>query len=162
MIYKALLVFLISLTSVLGLDAQNLNLDKYDIFLRDTLISKSDFIKNGKNLDSLQVKYLTFKPIADGQKKIYFLTRQLSAQGEIKNKKENGFWTYWHENGQKAREGSFEEGKRTGEHIYWYTNGNLRGVGNFKNDKYDGKWIMYNEDGSEKTEQFYKGGELVK
>ena len=70
--------------------------------------------------------------------------------------------TYWHENGQKAREGSFDGGKRTGTHTYWYPNGNLRGIGNFKNDKYDGKWIMRKEDGSEAIEQFYKDGELVK
>ena len=113
-------------------------------------------------MDSARAKLLTFKPITDGPKNVYYLNGQLSGQGEIKNKKENGFWTYWHENGQKAREGSFDAGKRTGTHTYWYPNGNLRGVGNFKNDKYDGKWTMHKEDVSETIEQFYKDGELVK
>ncbi|MBZ0245581.1 MAG: hypothetical protein K8H85_06525 [Cyclobacteriaceae bacterium] len=139
-----------------------MNLDEYDVFIQDTLINKSDFVKNEKILDSSRLKYLTFKPITDGQKRIYYLSGQLSGQGEIKNKKEDGLWIYWHENGQKAREGSFKQGKRTGTHTYWYSNGNLRGIGSFKNDKYDGKWTMYKEDGSETIEQFYKDGELVK
>lgn len=145
--------------SLLG---QNLSLDEYDIYIRDTLINKADFIKNGNRLDSIRSKYVAFKPIKDGIRKIYYLNGQLSGQGEIKNKKENGPWVYWHENGQKAREGNFNEGKRTGTHTYWYPNGNLRGIGNFKDDKYDGKWTMYKEDGSDETIQFYKGGELVK
>ena len=161
MIKKTLLLLAISLATI-TLHGQNLNLDEYDIFIGNTLINKTDFIKNGKSLSSERAKLLTFKPITDGHKKIYYLNGQLSGQGEIKNKKENGLWIYWHENGQKAREGSFDEGKRTGTHTYWYPNGNLRGVGNFKNDKYDGKWTMHKEDGSETIEQFYKDGALVK
>lgn len=159
---KASLTFSILFILTFTLHGQNLNLEEYDIFIGDTVINKTDFINNGKGLDSIRAKLLTFKPIVDGQRKIYYLNGQLSGQGEIKNKKENGPWTYWHENGQKAREGSFSEGMRTGTHTYWYPNGKLRGVGNFRNDKYDGKWTMYKEDGSEVIEQFYKNGELVK
>jgi antitoxin component YwqK of YwqJK toxin-antitoxin module len=162
MIKKTFLIFATSFLVTITLHGQNLNLDEYDIFIGDTLINKTDFIKNGKSLNSERAKLLTFKPITDGQKEIYYLNGQLSGQGEIKNKKENGLWTYWHENGQKAREGSFDQGKRTGTHTYWYPNGNVRGIGNFKNDKYDGKWTMHKEDGSETIEQLYKDGELVK
>jgi len=162
MIKTTFFIFAISFLVTIALHGQNLNLDEYDIFIGDTLINKADFIKNGKSLDSTRAELLTFKPITDGQKKIYYLNGQLSGQGEIRNKTENGPWTYWHENGQKAREGSFDEGKRTGTHTYWYPNGKMRGIGNFKNDKYDGKWTMYKEDGSETIEQFYKDGELVK
>lgn len=49
--------------------AQNLNLKEYDIFIADTLINKSEFLEKGKDLDSGRLKYLTFKPITDGQKK---------------------------------------------------------------------------------------------
>lgn len=142
---------------------------------RNAIRELSIRVKTEANTDSIKVllhrksqvhskraKLLTFKPITDGQKKIYYLNGQLSGQGETKNKKENGPWTYWHESGQKSREGSFDEGRRTGTHTYWFSNGNLRGLGNFKNDKYDGKWTMYKEDGSETLEQFYKNGELVK
>ncbi len=162
MIKNIILIVFFSLASTIGLRGQNINFDDYDIFLSDTLICKADFVKNGKSIDSLRLKYLTFKPIADGDKKIYYLNGQLYGQGQIKNKKENGLWVYWHENGQKAREGHFEEGIKTGIHTYWYKSGNLRGVGSFKNDKYEGKWTMYKEDNSESIVQFYKNGELVK
>ncbi len=162
MINKIFLVFIILLSRTFSLLGQNFNMDEYDILIRDTLINKTDFIKNGSRLDSTRAKYLSFKVIKDGVRKIYYLNGRLSGQGEIKNKKENGTWIYWHENGQKAREGGFDEGKRIGTHTYWYPNGQLRGVGNFKDDKYDGKWTMYKEDGSDTTIQFYKNGELVK
>ena len=87
MIKKASLLFAISLMTM-ALHGQNLNLDEYDIFIGDTLINKTDFIKNAKNLNSERAKLLSFKPITDGQKKIYYLNGQLSGQGEIKNKKE--------------------------------------------------------------------------
>ncbi len=158
---KIFLVIVILFSVAISLLGQNLSLDESDIYIRDTLINKTDFIKNANRLDSIRSKYVTFKPIKDGVRKVYYLNGQLSGQGEIKNKKETGLWIYWHENGQKAREGNFDEGKRTGTHTYWYPNGRLRGIGGFKDDKYDGKWIMYKEDGSDKTVQFYKNGELV-
>ncbi len=161
MIKKGFLFSSILFSSIVTLYGQNLNLDEYDIVIQDTLINKSDFIRNGKNLDSIRLKFLTFTPKSDGQKSIYYLSGELSGQGNIKSKKEDGFWVFWHKNGQKAREGSFEQGKRIGTHKYWYPSGKLRGVGNFWNDTYHGKWTMYKEDGVEKEEKFYKEGKLI-
>jgi len=158
-------IFII-LSLILGLTgiafSQNLDLNKYDVFLNDSLICKSDFLKNSSKLDSSRLKDLTFKPISDGKKIIYYLNGKMYAKGDIKNKKEDGFWTYWHENEKKAREGGYTNGLRTGTHTYWYKNGNIRGVGNFKNDKYHGKWTMHKEDKSEVVEQLYKKGKLIK
>lgn len=159
---KSLVLLFFLLLCSPALLAQNVNLDNYDVYMGDTLISKTDFLNKSKSLSGERMKQLKFRPISDGQKKYYYLNGQVYSEGEIRNKKENGFWTYWHENGQKAREGSFEQGKRTGTHTYWYPNGNLRGVGNFKDDKYDGKWTMYNEEGVKVEEQVYRNGELVK
>ena len=162
MVKKGLLFFILQVNVTLIASGQNLNLDKYDVSIYDSLISKSEFIKNGKSLDSSRLKQLTFNPIVDGIRKVYYLNGKLHSEGEIKNQKEEGFWIYWHENGTKAREGSFKNGKREGTHKYWYPNGTIRGEGNFKGDQYDGKWTMYKEDGSEVVEQYYKGGQLVK
>lgn len=60
---------------------------------------------------------MTFIPMKDGLNKIYYLDGHIYSQGEIKNKKENCFWIYWYEDGQKAREANFDNGKRTGTHI---------------------------------------------
>ncbi len=87
---KIFLVFIILISGGFSLFGQNFNMDEYDIYIRDTLINKTDFIKNGNRLDSIRAKYLSFKLIKDGVRKIYYLNGQLSGQGEIKNKKENG------------------------------------------------------------------------
>jgi antitoxin component YwqK of YwqJK toxin-antitoxin module len=159
---KRLTILILPLFFSLLASGQNLDLNKYDISINDTLIDKSDFIENAKSLDSTRMKHLVFKPRSDGYKKIYYLNGQLSSQGEIKNGKEEGFWTYWYDNGKKAREGNFVQGKRDGTHKYWFPDGRLRGEGGFKNDVYDGKWVMYKEDGSGSVEQTYKNGKLVK
>jgi antitoxin component YwqK of YwqJK toxin-antitoxin module len=159
---KRLTILILLLLFSFFAKAQNVDLEKYDISINDTLISKFDFMKNVKTLDSTRLKHLEFKPISDGHKNIYYLNGQLYSQGEIKNGKEEGFWTYWYDDGKKASEGNFVQGKREGAYKYWFPNGRVRAEGMFKNDKYDGKWIMYEEDGSGSVEKNYKNGELVK
>src|SRR5690554_2993865 len=152
---KKIWIFITTLFSVLNLYSQDLNLDEYEIYINDTLISKSDFIKNGQNLSEEKAKSLVFKPISNGDKKAFFLNGEIHSRGKIKDLKENGFWEYFHSNGNKAREGEFIEGKPNGTHKYWYENGNLRGIGNWNNGVYEGKWEMYSEDGKEKIIQTY-------
>ncbi|MGV4413155.1 toxin-antitoxin system YwqK family antitoxin [Chryseobacterium sp. T1] len=159
--YKQIFTILISAFSSLNLYSQNIDLDKYEIYVKYTLISKSDFIKNGQNLTEEKSKTLEFKPISDGNKITYYLSGKIYSKGKIENGKENGFWEYWNENGKKAREGEFVDGKPNGTHKYWYENGNLRGIGEWKNGVYDGKWEMYKENGSEKIIQNYKEGKLI-
>ena len=136
-------------------------MDEYEIYIGDTLIAKSDFLKNGQSLTAEKSQKLEFKPIKDGNKIAYYLNQNIYSKGEIKNQKENGFWEYWHSNGKKAREGAFIDGKPNGTHTYWYKNGQLRGIGNWKEGIYDGEWEMYNEDGKEKVIQIYKEGKLI-
>jgi hypothetical protein len=160
--FKAILGLLLLSFFPVFASAQIIDLNKYDIIISDTLISKSDFLEKYNLLDSIQLKRFHFRPTSDGYKKVYYLNGKLYSEGNVKSGKENGFWVYWHENGQKAREGHFLDGKREGIHKYWFLNGRLRGEGGFKNDKYDGKWVMHKEDGSEMVEQVYKNGELVR
>ncbi len=158
---KQILTFFIGLFITTNLYSQNIDLDKYEIYVKDTLISNSDFMKNGQNLSEEKVKTIEFKPISDGNKTAYYLSGKLYSKGKIENGKENGLWEYWNENGNKAREGEFVDGKPNGTHKYWYENGNLRGIGEWKNGIYEGKWEMYNETGDEKIIQNYKDGKLV-
>jgi hypothetical protein len=162
MINKILIIFILTFGLTGVTFSQNLDLNEYDILFNDSLICKTDFLKNSSKIDSSRLKDLTFVPISNGEKTIYYLSGGIYAKGEIKKKKEDGFWTYWHENGNKAREGDFVNGIKSGTHSYWYKNGNIRGVGNFKNDKYHGKWTMHKEDKSEIIEQLYKKGKLIK
>ena len=162
MIRALLLLCIQLLLSNLSFGQAVVDLDKFDVSRNEKLIAKSDFINHYKSFSESQLHEFSFLPKTDGPKTFYYLNGGIYGQGEMKNKKENGSWTYWHENGKKAREGVFNQGVREGTHTYWYSNGNLRGTGGFKNDKADGEWIMYSEDGTEKVEQLYKEGELVK
>jgi hypothetical protein len=141
---------------------QTLDLDKMDVLLHDTLISKTDFLTNGKALPASRLEHLTFAPPTDGVKTVYYLNGARYAQGEIQKGKETGMWTYWHRNGQKAREGSFLKGQREGTHTYWYANGQIRGVGGFKRDVYEGTWTMYDENGVQQSTQTFQAGKRIK
>ncbi|SMC60350.1 toxin-antitoxin system YwqK family antitoxin [Moheibacter sediminis] len=156
----ALILFVLSIFASQISYAQEMNLEEYEIYIGDTLISKSDFIKNSKTLSAEKSQKIQFKPISNGDKKAYYINGNVYSIGKIKNLKENGTWEYWHINGKKAREGDFVDGKPNGRHKYWYENGNLRGIGNWNNGVYDGEWEMYNEDGK-KIVQIYKDGKLI-
>ncbi len=158
---KSFLIFVFIFSTLIKVNAQNINLDEYEIYINNTLIEKSDFLKNSNNLTEEQSKTLEFKPISDGTKKFYFMNGKVSSIGKIENKKENGIWEYWHSNGNKAREGEFIDGKPNGTHKYWFDDGSLRAIGNWKNGVYDGKWEMYKVEGKDKVIQFYKVGKLV-
>jgi antitoxin component YwqK of YwqJK toxin-antitoxin module len=159
--YKQIFTIIISFISSINLYSQDIDLEKYDIYVKDTLISKNDFLKNSQNLSEERAKTIEFKPISDGNKIAYYLSGKIYSKGKIVNGKEDGFWEYWNENGNKAREGEFVDGKPNGNHKYWYENGVLRGIGGWKNGVYDGKWEMYNENGKEKIIQNYKNGKLI-
>lgn len=159
--HKIFLTLILIIFTGVNLSAQDINLDDYEIYVGDTLISKSDFIEFNQNLSPEKLKKLEYKPITNGYKKAYYLNGKLYSKGKIENLKENGFWEYWHPNGKKAREGKFVEGKPNGTHKYWYENGNLRGIGNWKSGVYEGKWEMYNEDGTNKIVQVYKEGKQI-
>jgi antitoxin component YwqK of YwqJK toxin-antitoxin module len=45
------------------------------------------------------------------------------AEGEYKDGKEEGLWTFWHDNGQKEKEGVFKDGKEEGLWTEWDENG---------------------------------------
>ncbi|WP_413533207.1 hypothetical protein [Empedobacter brevis] len=94
---------IISFFTFINAYSQNINLDEYDIYIGDTLISKADFIENSSNLNENQSQNLEFKPITNGIKKAYYLNGKLASSGKIENFKENGFWEYWYSNGNKAR-----------------------------------------------------------
>ncbi|SDJ56153.1 toxin-antitoxin system YwqK family antitoxin [Chryseobacterium jejuense] len=159
--YKTLLTSILVLFMSTIYYSQNINLDEYEIYLGDTLISKQDFMEHNKALSEEQAKILQFKPITDGLKKAYYLNGKLSSSGKMENLKENGIWEYWHPNGQKARKGEFINGKPNGQHEYWYQNGNPRAIGNWKNGVYEGKWEIYNEDGTQKIIKSYENGKEV-
>ena len=54
------------------------------------------------------------------------------------DKKPDGIFTDYYENGQKKEETLYKDGKKNGSGIRWYPNGQIAQKGNFLNDMQDG------------------------
>ena len=65
---------------------------------------------------------------------------------------------YW-SNGQKKEEGNYKNGKRDGEWTYWYENEQKQWEGTFKDGELDGLWTVWYENGQKKEEGMKKDGE---
>jgi len=66
-----------------------------------------------------------------------------------------------YDNGQKEREGNTREGKEDGLWTWWYENGQKEKEGNTKEGKEDGLWTYWNENGNVTKTETYSNGELV-
>ena len=83
---------------------------------------------------------------------------QKKAEGEYRDGKEYGKWTYWHENGQKSWEAEFRDGKEHGKVTYWYENGQKRGEGEWRDGQAHGKYISWHVGGQKSGEGEYRNG----
>ena len=76
-------------------------------------------------------------------------TGQKSDEGNLKDGKLVGFWTFWYDNGKKASEGSFKDGRPYGLVTEWHENGQKESEVTYKEvwKKIDKK--CWDEDGNE-------------
>ena len=80
---------------------------------------------------------------------------QKECEGEYKDGKEHGTWTFWYENGQKSAEGEYKNGKEHGPGTLWHENGQKWAETEYKDGEEVGTWTYWNEDGAfDKTETF--------
>ena len=111
---------------------------------------------------------------------------QIKHEGNYKDGKEDGKWTYWNENDQKYYEENYKDGdlvdntlfkyydngqieesknyKDKGLNVkstFWYKNGQKFAEGNYKDSKLDGTWTWWNMKGQKIEEGNYKDGDLV-
>ena len=108
--------------------------------------------------------------------KDYHPNGELKEEGNYKNGKKDGIWTYWlengvkeweetymdgelmksigwHENGKEAEEGGFKNSIPYGEWVWWYDNGQKDAEGTFKENRIrDGKWSQWYENGRMKED----------
>ena len=75
-----------------------------------------------------------------------------------KNGKQDGLFTYWHENGKKKWEGSVNDGKPDGLLISWNERGQKTVEETYKDGKQDGKLTFFYENGQKELEETYKDG----
>jgi antitoxin component YwqK of YwqJK toxin-antitoxin module/poly(3-hydroxybutyrate) depolymerase len=103
-------------------------------------------------------------------------------EGEFKDGKKHGKWTYWYENGAIEREEEFKDGRAhgkwkrwdeneikigegefregSGKFVGWYGNGNKENEETFEDGKKHGKWRYWYENGNREREESYKNDRL--
>ena len=65
-----------------------------------------------------------------------------------------------YENGQKWSEGNFKDGKVDGSFTFWYENGKKSSEKHYKNNKRDGKWTSWYDNGQKSSERFYNNDKI--
>ena len=73
----------------------------------------------------------------------------------------DGVWTYWRPDGTKQREESYLNGIRHGPWTRWHASGQKAAEENYVNGKLDGKRIAWDKDGKKTSELVYRNGVLV-
>lgn len=81
------------------------------------------------------------------------------SEGELKNKKPNGLWKYYHYQSDKIMTlENYTDGKLNGEKIVYYKNGQIAEKDFYKNGKLNGQHFRYAENGNVIEEFVYKDG----
>lgn len=70
--------------------------------------------------------------IPNGKNVGYFISGQISVEGIMKDGKQHGEWTWWHEDGSRSSAVRFENGIKAGDQIFWEY-GELIKVEKYKN-----------------------------
>ncbi len=90
-----------------------------------------------KERDSILVKEIGYYP--DGQKRI---------EGEYRDGKREGQWTYWFSNGNRWSEARYKTGLRNGKSTVWYENGRKYFEGSYRMGERTGRWRFWDEEGN--------------
>jgi antitoxin component YwqK of YwqJK toxin-antitoxin module len=85
-------------------------------------------------------KMVDGKPIKEGSFVLYGVGGNKLLEGIYRDGKQNGEWTMWYENGQRAAVDHYRDGVQNGSHTSWYANGGKAIEGNYRNGKRDGVW----------------------
>jgi antitoxin component YwqK of YwqJK toxin-antitoxin module len=79
----------------------------------------------------------------------WYLNKKIQMMGEFKEKKRDGKWIYYYENGNVWSEGFFKDGKSDGKRTTHYEDGKIFYEGYYKADRRVGVWKFYNEKGTQ-------------
>ena len=112
----------------------------------------------GEQKDELVYNPKSGTPCTGWIKKMYH-RGQVRSLFSVKEGKKDGFWTSWHENGQKWVEMNYKEGNLHGSEIHWRENGQKISETNYKEGKLHGPQIHWRENGQKRSETHYANGQ---
>jgi antitoxin component YwqK of YwqJK toxin-antitoxin module len=77
----------------------------------------------------------------------FYPDKKVQMDGEYKDKKRDGKWIYYYNNGNVWSEGFFKNGKSDGKRVTHYENGKVFYEGYYDQDRRVGVWKFYDEKG---------------
>ncbi|MGQ1889590.1 tetratricopeptide repeat protein [Thermophagus sp. OGC60D27] len=102
----------------------------------------------------------------EGEEKIY--SCQYYDEGNIysignfnQEKKEEGLWIYFHNNGEMMAKGVFVNGEKDGKWEYFYRNGQIKESETYQNGNLHGTYYSFHENGNKKLEVNYTNGNII-
>lgn len=95
----------------------------------------------------------------------YTDNEQLKMEGQYRSKKleynsREGNFNWYYSNGQKYCQGQYKNGKAEGKWTYWYKDGQVKREGNYESDYREGEWNFYHRNGKILCKPVYKEGDL--
>jgi len=97
--------------------------------------------------------------VPEGFYREFYPNGQKFAEGQYVKGRQDGEWTYWHENGTVARKVTYRDGLPDGVWDVIRADGTLSAKRSYKAGKRDGTWIIYDETGQQplREEQYADG-----
>ena len=83
------------------------------------------------------------------------------SEGRQEYGREEGQWSYFHENGSLERQGSFVSGMKSGVWTGWYPNGAVMRRGSFVGDQPDGLWEEFHPTGVISARTSWANGQII-
>jgi antitoxin component YwqK of YwqJK toxin-antitoxin module len=131
---------------------------KPTIVARDNLPEKYD---DGKTIrvEREVAHYSDNNFAADGKYREYYPSGKPFIEGQFKEGRQVGDWTYYFENGQVNRKSTYNDGKPNGSWEVHREDGTLSAKRGFKDGVRDGDWITYDSTGKQPiSEEHYVSG----
>ncbi|MDC9721147.1 MAG: hypothetical protein PSN34_00055 [Urechidicola sp.] len=85
----------------------------------------------------------------------------LMSETNYKDGLKNGYYRWWHKNGQMSFEANFKDNKVVGMGNRWYENGQVKYKGNYKDGKEHGVHTIYGKNGMTIGETTYMNGDKI-
>ncbi|MBI3235991.1 MAG: hypothetical protein HYZ42_18480 [Bacteroidetes bacterium] len=90
----------------------------------------------------------------------YYESGELQAWGKVSGEKLNGFWIFFHTNGNPSKMGNYVNGKEEGEWKFFYVNGVLKESTTYEKGKFSGPCKLFYFNGNPKFEFTYLKGKI--
>lgn len=116
--------------------------------------------ENGKIRHEREIaRYSDNRFVADGFYREFYPNGEKFAEGQYKNGKQIGKWTFWHENGKESRTVNYTNGQPDGTWDILNADGAVIANRSYKQGKRDGTWVIYDKTGKQTLrEEVYSDG----